>query len=163
MEIMQCSQTSVPLSTETMSTAIKTTSSDESSSSNPVPASATAPTFYPVKLPQLDLPIFKGDSVEWLPFWSMFKESVHKTPTDSVQKFHYLITLLRGEVARTIAGLAQTPQNYPVAIDLLHQSYEKKGEIANHHYKKLCKFCCDSRDVSFFVREMEVQLRSLEA
>ncbi len=81
---------------------------------------------------------------------------------DSVYKFQYLTCRLRGEATRTIAGLAQTAENYQVAVDLLHKSYGKQADILNRHYKNLHKLYCSNQNVSFFVREMEVQLRSLE-
>ncbi len=37
-----------------------------------------------------------------------------------------------------------------------------EADISNRHYKNLQKLYCNSKNILFFVREMEVQLRSLE-
>ncbi len=118
MELIQCSQSLVPHSAETTLSATIASSPAASSTSTTVPVPRQ------VKLPELELPIFKGDPIEWRPFWSMFKITIHENQSlDPIYKFHYLTSHLRGEAARAIAGLAQTAENYPVAIDLLQKSY----------------------------------------
>ncbi|MCP4652565.1 MAG: DUF1759 domain-containing protein [Candidatus Omnitrophica bacterium] len=66
----------------------------------------------------------------------MFKIMVHDNQSlDPVYKFQYLISCLKGVAARTIAGLAQTAENNPVAIDLLQKSYGQEQEICRKHFQ----------------------------
>ena len=63
--------------------------------STPEPPS-TRPTFSQSKLPELNLPTFDGNIMEWFGFWERFQSQVGKSPDlPNAAKFTYLMGQLR--------------------------------------------------------------------
>jgi len=80
----------------------------------------------PSKLPELKIPTFNGNFLNWLEFWDMFNCTVNDNMSLSdVQKFTYLRSLLSGNAASVISGLALTSENYNEAIKLLKNRFDK--------------------------------------
>ena len=78
----------------------------------------------PVKLPQLSLVKFSGDSLDWLKFWELFRESVHeRTDIKPAVKFQYLVGQLQGDAANLISGFNHTSAEYTEAVELLKSTY----------------------------------------
>ena len=118
------------------------------------------------KLPQLELPKFKGDVTTWNTFWDTYKSSVHDNASISpVIKFNYLKSLLEGAAARSVEGLTLTDANYNVAVDLLHERYGKKQQIITAHMDELLKVAnAADRPASlrFMYDKISVHVRGLE-
>ncbi|XP_058817221.1 uncharacterized protein LOC131680524 [Topomyia yanbarensis] len=90
-----------------------------------------------LKLPQMNMPIFSGNYLEWQSFFDLFDSLVHQNPglKDS-QKLYYLKTNLSGEAASLISHLKITDANYGLALEKLKSRYDKPREIANQHIKR---------------------------
>ncbi|XP_058817017.1 uncharacterized protein LOC131680313 [Topomyia yanbarensis] len=90
-----------------------------------------------LKLPQMNMPIFSGNYLEWQSFFDLFDSLVHQNPglKDS-QKLYYLKTNLSGEAASLISHQKITDANYGLALEKLKSRYDKPREIANQHIKR---------------------------
>ena len=76
------------------------------------------------KLPDLELPVFKGQPLKWRSFWDQFEVAIHQNDSLSdINKFNYLKCFLTGEVLSSISGLALTSENYKGAVDILKKRY----------------------------------------
>ena len=77
-----------------------------------------------MKLPEMKLPNFKGELLEWKAFWASFDALIHsRSNLESVVKFTYLNSYLSGEPKDLIKALAVTPANYTVAVGMLQDRY----------------------------------------
>ena len=82
---------------------------------------------YKAKLPELKLPTFKGDVLDWKSFWDLFHAHVDsQSHLEPVVKFTYLQNCLEGEAKDLIKSLALGDANYPIAINMLRHRYENK-------------------------------------
>ena len=91
-----------------------------------------------IRLPKLTLPTFSGDPLNWLMFWDSFYTTIHANPNLSgVQKLSFLKAQLKGDAARTIAGLPLTEGNYASSITLLEDRYGRRHKIINAHIRAL--------------------------
>ena len=72
-----------------------------------------------MKLPKLDLPIFKSNYEQWPTFWETFEACVINTGMPEVNKFVYLRSLLRGEAAKSTEGLSLTTPHFKDACEML--------------------------------------------
>ncbi|XP_046382360.1 uncharacterized protein LOC124153308 [Ischnura elegans] len=122
----------------------------------------------PVKLPQINLPIFHGAYDEWVTFYDTFNSLIHENVSLSgIQKFHYLRSTLRGEALQVIASLATSEQNYGIAWGLLRQRFENKRYIINMHVKAIFEFTQlvkeSSTEVRNLVDHFNKHLRALQA
>ncbi len=92
---------------------------------------------------------------------------VNSNPTlSTIAKFHHLNSYLCGEAAEVIKGLAETPENYQVALNLLMDKYKDDKKIERIHQKNLSQLPILRSDLSNleeFHKEVEINLRSLEA
>jgi len=93
-----------------------------------------------IKLPNIALPTFEGDTCNWLHYRDTFEALiVNNTILSNVQKFHYLIASLKNEAKHVISNLQITNENFLVAWQLVTQRYNNKKLIAMMHAKHLCK------------------------
>lgn len=94
----------------------------------------------PVHLPKIQLPSFNGRIEEWETFRDVFSSMIHQNPSlTTVQKMHYLMTSVKEEAKRALAGFAITGANYSIAWDLLSKRYEHKRVLAQHHMASLAR------------------------
>lgn len=90
-----------------------------------------------LKLPQMNLPVFNGDYLEWQSFSDLFDSMVHQnTSLKDSQKLYFLKTNLDGEAASLISHLKIEDANYQAAMDKLKSRYNKPREIANKHIQR---------------------------
>ncbi|KAG0425818.1 hypothetical protein HPB47_027036 [Ixodes persulcatus] len=91
-----------------------------------------------VKLPELELLRFNGDSLQWQSFWEQFEQVVHNnrelSPTD---KFNYLRAALSEDVAEAIAGLPATARCYEDARDILKTRFGDEKRLIDDHMIRL--------------------------
>ncbi|XP_038120581.1 uncharacterized protein LOC119770210 [Culex quinquefasciatus] len=84
------------------------------------------------RLPQIKLPMFKGNIDEWLSFRDLFLSLIHwKSDLPDVEKFHYLKNCLDDKPKRIISGLSTTSVNYKLAWDRLQRYYN------NHKFERV--------------------------
>ncbi|XP_062540962.1 uncharacterized protein LOC134209004 [Armigeres subalbatus] len=90
-----------------------------------------------LRLPQMNLPTFSGDYLEWQSFSDLFDSMVHQNVSlkDS-QKLYFLKTNLDGEAASLISHLKIEDANYQTALEKLKSRYNKPREIANKHINR---------------------------
>ena len=121
---------------------------------HPAPAGSSSPVRPPTvsaKLPKLTLKSFNGSLVAWTSFWDSFKSSVHDNPSLApIDKFSYLQSLMEGKAKETIAGLALTDANYPVAVDLLEKRFGSKEKITAAQMEALMSLNAVSSDHHLF-------------
>ncbi|XP_073950860.1 uncharacterized protein [Choristoneura fumiferana] len=91
------------------------------------------------KLPELSIPTFSGNLLEWHQFWDQFHSCIDQRNLSDVDKLMYLKASLRGEAKKTIEGLDTTNKNYGIAISTLKERYGKDDLIIDAHYSTLYK------------------------
>ena len=92
-----------------------------------------------VRLPQLTLPEFSGNVIEWQGFWDKFVAIVDNSSIPEINKFTYLQSLLTGEAKSAIQGLSITEKHYRIACDILKERYGRKERIIFTHIQELLK------------------------
>ena len=95
---------------------------------------ATSSSSSSLRLPQMDLPTFSGEYLQWTPFIDLFNAAVdsNSSITDA-QKLQYLKSSLRGDASKVISSLAVTDANYATARTMLQERYENDRAIIAAH------------------------------
>ena len=89
---------------------------------------------------KLILPKFKGDVTSYRSFWEIFESTVHNNmQLTIIDKFNYLVSLLEGAALCSIKELAITEENYPAALDVLHERFGNSQQIISAHMDELLK------------------------
>ena len=87
-----------------------------------------------MKLPKIFLPRFNGRPVKWIPFWDLYKSTVHSNHSLSgIDKFIYWQSLLEGVAFDAIAGLTLSSENHQHTIDILHKRFGNKQVIVSNN------------------------------
>ncbi|XP_074654920.1 uncharacterized protein LOC141908655 [Tubulanus polymorphus] len=120
-----------------------------------------------VNLPNLHLPTFSGDLLQWIGFIDAFESAIHNdTGLDDIQKFQYLRAQLSGEAARCVEGLSLTNNNYVEAIELLKNRYGQTHKLINVYMKALWELPKPRENVQQmkkFYDELEGYIRGLKS
>ena len=91
-----------------------------------------------VKLPELEIPTFDGDKLQWREFWDFFQFTVDQNVhLSDVEKFCYLKDRLIGEAKHAISGISASQENYSVVKTLLIERFEDTQLVIYHHYTDL--------------------------
>ncbi|XP_045777259.1 uncharacterized protein LOC123875465 [Maniola jurtina] len=117
------------------------------------------------KLPDLHLPEFSGNLLEWHQFWDQFTSNMNRRKLNDVDKLLYLKSSLKGDAARLIDGLETTNRNYQIAVNTLKARYGKENEIvyAHHNALKKIKRAEKMEDCKGTLDEIERHLRVLQS
>ena len=75
------------------------------------------------KLPNLTLPSFSGNVVDYSGFRERFMNVHNRNDLSSTDKFSYLTGLLTGDAARMLRGLSLCERNYSIALEILDKEY----------------------------------------
>lgn len=114
-----------------------------------------------LKLPAISLPSFDGKYEEWLPFSESFKGLVHDNKAlVTIQKFHYLLSALRGQAFKLLQNLPITEGNYVVAWELLQGRYENKKLIASTYTRDILYIKAVQRESATELRQFVNTVRS---
>ncbi|KAI5735483.1 hypothetical protein M8J77_018916 [Diaphorina citri] len=104
------------------------------------PASSSAPRSDPpapsvkAKLPTLDLPVFSGDSSEWVVFYELFRSMIHeRTDLSDAQRCQYLLSRLSGKALACCSSIPATPDNYNIILQTLVDKYNDKRVLASNY------------------------------
>lgn len=82
-------------------------------------------------LPKLELPIFKGQLLEWPRFRDTYVSIVHEDKNlTPIERFHYLRCYLKGPAFNVISNLKVEEANYAVAWKALTDAYDNKRMLA---------------------------------
>ncbi|XP_058837171.1 uncharacterized protein LOC131693407 [Topomyia yanbarensis] len=91
-----------------------------------------------IKYPELKLPDFSGNPLEWQSFHDRFNAAVHSSSDLSAsEKFQYLKGLLRGEAAGLISEVPISDENYLEAWKRLVARYDDKRMLVKCHLTEL--------------------------
>ncbi|XP_003369631.1 zinc knuckle protein [Trichinella spiralis] len=119
-------------------------------------------------LPELTLPQFDGEVLEFPTFWAQFEASVHaNAELDDATKFAYLLSNTTGRARGAIDGIPITAANYPQAVGILQKRFGRPKIVARAHLLALWKApeCREMtrRGIQTLVDEITKQLRCLAA
>ena len=90
------------------------------------------------RLPQLHVPKFNGDPLQFRTFWDTFECVVHNDETlDDMEKFTYLRDSLDGKAKILLEGLTLTKGNYTEARKLLKERFGDEQSIIQAHMDAL--------------------------
>ena len=86
------------------------------------------------RLPEMDLPKFDGNPLDWEEFWDDFKQTVDdRTDIPSVTKFKLLRKCLIGDAAAACKNYKLTSPNYDEVKSILKERYgDRENAIALH-------------------------------
>ncbi|UYV81938.1 hypothetical protein LAZ67_21000194, partial [Cordylochernes scorpioides] len=91
-----------------------------------------------VNLPKINLPIFNGDSANWLSFREIFNSTINSNQTlTEIQKFQYLNASVKGPAEKLIRGFPITDKNYQQAWDTLCNRFNNRRELAFSQINKI--------------------------
>ncbi|KAL1463804.1 hypothetical protein WDU94_015516 [Cyamophila willieti] len=117
-------------------------------------------------LPKIELKKFSGDVTTFTEFLDSFNALVHnRSGLKANEKFHYLKSVVQGPVAKLIEGIRVTDANYPIALDLLKETYGSKPVIVTKLFDELNELKPVSwkpNDLYSFYQNVEVKFKLLE-
>ncbi|XP_053661706.1 uncharacterized protein LOC128710874 [Anopheles marshallii] len=91
-----------------------------------------------VRLPKLDLPTFDGNSTEWISFKDRFVSMIHEAEgMKDVIKLQYLLSVLKGEVAKRFQHVKLTTDNYNITWKALLDRYDHKRDLKREYFRAL--------------------------
>ncbi|CAG9136698.1 unnamed protein product [Plutella xylostella] len=91
-----------------------------------------------VKLPDVSLPIFDGNYLEYGPFKEMFDAMIDSDPDiQDIQKLFYLRSYLRGEALDLIKNMPVVGSSYKESLNILDDRYNNKAKIVFQHILQL--------------------------
>ncbi|CAG9130253.1 unnamed protein product [Plutella xylostella] len=91
-----------------------------------------------VKLPDVSLPIFDGNYLEYGPFKEMFDAMIDSDPDiQDIQKLFYLRSYLRGEALDLIKNMPVVGSSYKESLNILDDRYNNKSKIVFQHISQL--------------------------
>ncbi|KAK5971157.1 Zinc knuckle [Trichostrongylus colubriformis] len=121
-----------------------------------------------VQLPKLEIPEFEGDMVTFPEFWEIYKAAIHDNPTlPASVKFLHLKSKLKGRAKALLASIELGAENYPKAIELLYNTYNRPDVLRNRLIEQLEALPpahdapIDQRTTLCKIKAIWVQLKSL--
>lgn len=94
--------------------------------------------FKGIKLPTIQIPSFNGEVTHFRHFYDTFMSLiVNNVDLDNIQRFHYLLSSLKGEAHDLIANLPVTNSNFDVALETICNRYDNPRLIASAHLRQL--------------------------
>ncbi|XP_053687258.1 uncharacterized protein LOC128736793 [Sabethes cyaneus] len=91
-----------------------------------------------VKLPDIKLPTFSGNLMQWISFRDSFRSLIDNNHTlSAIDKFTYLRASVTGEAQQEIQSIELSEANYDVAWHALENRYENKKLILKSHLDAL--------------------------
>lgn len=108
-----------------------------------------------IKLPQIRLPTFNGNYLNWLEFRDTFESLINNDiKIGAVQKFHYLRSSLQSNAAELINSIEFSAANYELAWDLLCERYNNKQLLVHNHLQSLFEHTPIQKESSNSLREL---------
>jgi hypothetical protein len=105
---------------------------------NPDPDPDPDPPRRAAKRPDINLPVFDGDILNWPSFWQAFDNEINSDPrTPAITKYTYLLGQLAPKVANNIRGLTPSAANYPKLVTYLTERYGRPNLIINKYMRTL--------------------------
>lgn len=89
-------------------------------------------------LPEIKLPVFSGDQMEWVPFRDLFLAIIGKDASlQPATKMYYLKTQLTGEARALIENLPPSNESFQPAWDLLVRRYDNPRLLIKRHAESI--------------------------
>uniref|UniRef100_A0A8D8WD99 Integrase zinc-binding domain-containing protein n=1 Tax=Cacopsylla melanoneura TaxID=428564 RepID=A0A8D8WD99_9HEMI len=88
-------------------------------------------------IPKINIEPFHGAFENFSSFKSLFDTLIHKTKLTNIEKFSYLISLLRGKALQTIKTIEFNEVNYQKAYDKLVAEFSNPRLVATHYLNKI--------------------------
>lgn len=109
---------------------IQELSLDQNDCTNANQSFLQANAIFPVKLPQINLPQFSGNTIEWENFKDLFETLIiQNTSLTNVTRLHYLKLSLKGEAAKILRHVVITDSNFLSTWETLKQRYDDKRTL----------------------------------
>ena len=87
-------------------------------------------------LPKIRLPEFSGDVTQFMHFHDLFDSLILKNQyLGNVERFHYLMSALRGNAHQLIQNISLTADNFELAWETVCKRYRNSKVIVNAHIK----------------------------
>lgn len=121
-----------------------------------------------VKLPDLQLPKFRGYKDNWVEFWEQFKGAIHSDNSlPEARKLIYLKNLVEGEPKELISPLSIEDTNYEIARKILEEKYGDKEAILRNLHMELAHLrpsenFADDKKFSIDMERLCLQLESMK-
>ena len=91
-----------------------------------------------IKLPDRDVPKFWGQPEKWLTWLDSYRYAIHENPDlANIDRFHYLMDVLRGPAKKMLIGMMITDDNYAVAIRMLNERFGGNSQIITSLHQSL--------------------------
>ena len=120
-----------------------------------------------IPLPELEIPIFDGNKINWREFWDIFQTTIDQNKQLSdTEKFCYLKSRVDGDAKEAISGLLLSTENYEIAKGLLKERFGNDQWIINFHLSQLINLqpaLNSPKGLHLFYDKLESHLRGLEA
>ena len=122
-----------------------------------------------LKPPKLRLEKFDGDFKKWCTFCDSFEVSIlENTNIATIDKFHYLNSLMAKTASEAVQGLSLTTANYEEAIAILKSTFGNKQMIISKHMESLLNMALvssnhDLKGLRKICDPVEVHARGLKA
>ena len=121
-----------------------------------------------VKLPKLSLPTFSGEYLKFNAFWQAFEISVISQNIPNSSKFAYLNSLLSGDAAHAVSGIAMTDAGFTDTCSILKERLGDSNQLIFKHLQELLKLnppkvlnSCDTECLWDFYNSVQSHVRSL--
>ena len=83
------------------------------------------------RLPKINIPTFDGELANFKSFHDVFRSLIHdSTQLTDIEKFHYLLSSVKGNARKIVTGLPLVSENYAIVWNTLVQQYENKRILA---------------------------------
>ena len=91
-------------------------------------------------LPQLDVPTFSGNALDWVEFIVAFRDIVHDQPylTDKQRNFH-LLRKLEGDAKDAVKEYANDPRGYVASLKKLKYLFGQRSTVARAILSRVTK------------------------
>ena len=91
-------------------------------------------------LPQVEIPHFKGEAIQWVEFVVKFRDVVHDQPyLSDRQRNQLLMQHLRGEAKRAVQEYVNDPRGYPLSLKKLKYLFGQRPTVAKAVLSKVTK------------------------
>ncbi|XP_049300532.1 uncharacterized protein LOC125774298 [Anopheles funestus] len=91
-----------------------------------------------LRLPKLDLPTFDGNTTEWLSFKDRFMSMIDASPDlTPVMKLQYLLSVLKGDVAKRFQQVTLIADNYDTTWQALLDRYDNVRALKREYFRAL--------------------------
>ena len=92
-------------------------------------------------LPQVEIPHFKGEAIQWVEFVVKFRDVVHDQPyLSDRQRNQLLMQHLRGEAKRAVQEYVNDPRGYPLSLKKLKYLFGQEKLLSGHRGSRWQQF-----------------------